>query len=60
MSSSWPGEWGSGVGWESSQLKGVTYTKTRNLEDGFIEFEELVDNLVYLEQSDGDCLFDGT
>lgn len=60
MSSSWLGEWGSGVGWESSQLKGVTYTKTRNLEDGFIEFEELVDNLVYLEQSDGDCLFDDT
>lgn len=60
MSSSWPGEWGSGVGWESSQLKGMTYTKTRNLEDGFIEFERLVDKLAYLEQSDGDCLFDDT
>lgn len=60
MSSSWPGEWGSGVGWESSQLKGMTYTKTRSLEDDFIEFEKLVDKLAYLEQSDGDCLFDDT
>lgn len=41
-------------------MKGMTYTKTRNLEDGFIEFERLVDKLAYLEQSDGDCLFDDT